>query len=61
MLKVEDGTMAIISPHGVLFRGGAEERIRTKLLKDNNIGYRHSARLLNLFYSTGDTCLHSCT
>jgi type I restriction enzyme M protein len=29
--------MAIILPHGVLFRGGAEERIRTKLLKDNNI------------------------
>jgi type I restriction enzyme M protein len=25
--------MAIILPHGVLFRGGAEERIRTKLLK----------------------------
>ncbi len=32
-----EGTMAIIVPHGVLFRGGAEERIRTKLLKDNNI------------------------
>jgi type I restriction enzyme M protein len=26
----ENGTMAIILPHGVLFRGGAEERIRTK-------------------------------
>jgi type I restriction-modification system DNA methylase subunit len=26
-----DGVMAIILPHGVLFRGGAEERIRTKL------------------------------
>ena len=33
----KEGTMAIILPHGVLFRGGAEERIRTKLLKDNNI------------------------
>ena len=33
----DDGTMAIIMPHGVLFRGGAEERIRTKLLKDGNI------------------------
>lgn len=30
----QDGVMAIILPHGVLFRGGAEERIRTKLLKD---------------------------
>lgn len=29
--------MAIILPHGVLFRGGVEERIRTKLLKDGNI------------------------
>jgi type I restriction enzyme M protein len=33
----DDGTMAIILPHGVLFRGGSEEKIRTKLLKDNNI------------------------
>ncbi len=33
----EQGTMAIILPHGVLFRGGVEGRIRTKLLKDNNI------------------------
>ena len=33
----KEGTMAIILPHGVLFRGGAEERIRSKLLKDNNI------------------------
>ena len=32
-----EGVMAIILPHGVLFRGGAEERIRTKLLKDGNI------------------------
>ena len=32
----DEGTMAIILPHGVLFRGGAEERIRTKLLKDGN-------------------------
>jgi type I restriction enzyme M protein len=32
-----EGTMAIILPHGVLFRGGAEERIRSKLLKDGNI------------------------
>jgi type I restriction enzyme M protein len=27
----QDGVMAIILPHGVLFRGGAEARIRTKL------------------------------
>jgi type I restriction enzyme M protein len=47
-----DGTMAIILPHGVLFRGGAEERIRTKLLKDNNIDAVIGLPA-NLFYSTG--------
>lgn len=46
------GTMAIILPHGVLFRGGAEERIRTKLLKDNNIDTVIGLPA-NLFYSTG--------
>lgn len=48
----QDGTMAIILPHGVLFRGGAEERIRTKLLKD---GYIDAVIGLpaNLFFSTG--------
>jgi hypothetical protein len=30
-------TMAIILPHGVLFRGGAEKGIRKKLLKDGHI------------------------
>ena len=48
----ENGTMAIILPHGVLFRGGAEERIRTKLLKDNNIDTVIGLPP-NLFYSTG--------
>src|SRR5699024_9008158 len=33
----EDGVMAIILPHGVLFRSGTEARIRTKLLKDGHI------------------------
>jgi len=33
----QDGVMAIILPHGVLFRGGAEARIRTKLLQDGHI------------------------
>ena len=48
----DEGVMAIILPHGVLFRGGAEERIRTKLLKE---GYIDTVIGLpaNLFYSTG--------
>lgn len=33
----EDGTMAIVLPHGVLFRGGAEQKIRANLLQDNHI------------------------
>ncbi|HYN78536.1 MAG TPA: N-6 DNA methylase, partial [Lamprocystis sp. (in: g-proteobacteria)] len=50
-LKAE-GVMAIILPHGVLFRGGAEERIRTKLLKDGNIDTVIGLPA-NLFFSTG--------
>ena len=48
----KDGTMAIILPHGVLFRGGAEKRIRTKLLKDGNIDTVIGLPA-KLFYSTG--------
>lgn len=48
----DQGTMAIILPHGVLFRGGAEERIRTKLLKDGHIDTVIGLPA-NLFYSTG--------
>ena len=44
--------MAIILPHGVLFRGGAEERIRTKLLKDGHIDTVIGLPA-NLFFSTG--------
>ena len=47
-----DGTMAIILPHGVLCRGGAEERIRTKLLTDGNIDTIIGLPA-NLFFSTG--------
>ena len=48
----EDGVMAIVLPHGVLFRGGAEERIRTKLLEDGMIDTVIGLPA-NLFYSTG--------
>lgn len=48
----DEGVMAIILPHGVLFRGGAEERIRTKLLKDGHIDTVIGLPA-NLFYSTG--------
>lgn len=48
----ESGVMAIILPHGVLFRGGAEARIRTKLLKDGHIDTVIGLPA-NLFFSTG--------
>lgn len=48
----DQGVMAIVLPHGVLFRGGAEERIRTKLLEDGHIDTVIGLPA-NLFYSTG--------
>ena len=47
-----EGTMAIILPHGVLFRGGVEAKIRKKLLLDNNID-TIIGLAPKLFYSTG--------
>lgn len=48
----EGGTMATILPHGVLFRGAAEKRIRTQFIKLN---YLHAVIGLPeaLFYGTG--------
>ncbi|ENM5798453.1 type I restriction-modification system subunit M [Vibrio mimicus] len=48
----DEGTMAIILPHGVLFRGGSEQRIRSKLLKDGHIDTVIGLPS-NLFFSTG--------
>ncbi|MEC4560343.1 type I restriction-modification system subunit M [Pseudomonas inefficax] len=47
-----EGVMAIVQPHGVLFRSGAEERIRTKLLKDGHIDTVIGLPS-NLLYSSG--------
>ncbi len=48
----DNGTMAIILPHGVLFRSGKEFDIRKKLLEDDNIDAVIGLPA-NLFYSTG--------
>ena len=48
----DDGVMAIIVPHGVLFRGGVEERIRRRLLGDGHVDTVIGLPA-NLFYSTG--------
>jgi len=47
----DDGVMAIILPHGVLFRGGKEADIRRKLLDDGHIDTVIGLPA-NLFYST---------
>lgn len=48
----DEGVMAIILPHGVLFRGGTEAKIRKKLLDDGHIDTVIGLPS-NLFYSTG--------
>jgi type I restriction enzyme M protein len=48
----QQGVMAIILPHGVLFRGGVEDRIRRKLLLDGHIDTVIGLPA-NLFFSTG--------
>jgi type I restriction enzyme M protein len=51
------GTMAIVLPHGVLFRGAAEGKIREKLLRSGNI-YAVIGLPSNLFYNTSiPTCI----
>ena len=47
----ETGTMAIVLPHGVLFRGAAEGTIRKKLLEDGSI-YAVIGMPANLFFGT---------
>lgn len=49
----DNGTMAVVLPHGVLFRGGAEENIRKYLIKDKNYLDTVIGLPENLFYGTG--------
>ena len=52
-----NGTMAIVLPHGILFRGAAEGKIREKLLRSGNI-YAVIGLPANLFYNTSiPTCI----
>ncbi len=46
------GRMAVVLPHGVLFRGGSEGKIRTKLLIENRVE-AIIGLASNLFYGTG--------
>jgi type I restriction enzyme M protein len=54
----EEGTMAVILPHGVLFRGGAEEHIRKYFIEQLNCLDAVIGLPSNIFYGTGiTTCI----
>jgi len=54
----ENGTMAIVLPHGVLFRGAAEGHIRKYLIEDKNYLDCVIGLPANIFYGTGiPTCI----
>jgi type I restriction enzyme M protein len=54
----ENGTMAIVLPHGALFRSGAEQHIRKYLIEDRNYLDAVIGLPANIFYGTGiPTCI----
>jgi len=54
----DNGIMAIVLPHGVLFRGGAEQHIRKYLIEDRNYLDAVIGLPANIFYGTSiPTCI----
>jgi type I restriction enzyme M protein len=54
----DNGAMACVLPHGVLFRGGAEGHIREYLIKEKNYLDAIIGLPANIFYGTGiPTCI----
>lgn len=54
----ENGQMAVVMPHGVLFRGGAEGHIRQYLIEDRNYLDAVIGLPANIFYGTSiPTCI----
>lgn len=54
----DNGAMAIVLPHGVLFRGGAELHIRKFLIEEKNYLDAVIGLPANIFYGTGiPTCI----
>jgi type I restriction enzyme M protein len=54
----ENGTMAIVLPHGALFRGGAEQHIRRFLIENKNFLDAVIGLPANIFYGTSiPTCI----
>ena len=56
--SAENGTMAIVLPHGALFRGGAEQHIRRYLIENKNFLDAVIGLPANIFYGTSiPTCI----
>lgn len=54
----DNGTMAIVLPHGALFRGGAEQHIRKYLIENKNFLDTVIGLPANIFYGTSiPTCI----
>lgn len=54
----DNGIMALVLPHGVLFRGGAEQHIRRYLIEDRNYLDAVIGLPANIFYGTSiPTCI----
>lgn len=54
----DKGTMAVVLPHGVLFRGAAEGHIRRYLIEERNVLDAVIGLPANIFYGTGiPTCI----
>lgn len=54
----DNGNMAVVLPHGVLFRGAAEGHIRKHLIAERNILDAVIGLPANIFYGTGiSTCI----
>ncbi|HET9569789.1 MAG TPA: type I restriction-modification system subunit M [Bacteroidales bacterium] len=54
----DNGTMAVVLPHGALFRGGAELQIRRYLIEDRNYLDAVIGLPANIFYGTSiPTCI----
>ena len=54
----ENGTMALVLPHGALFRGAAEGHIRKYLIEDRNYLDAVIGLPANIFYGTSiPTCI----
>ena len=54
----ENGTMALVLPHGALFRGGAEQHIRKYLIENRNFLDAVIGLPANIFYGTSiPTCI----